>query len=108
MKTLIALSLAVLSLTATAADKPESKQLSAIERCKSVESMATTVMKAHQGGVSAMRLYEIVADDNLMNLILDDALESPQYATESNQERTVQEFAKKWATMCMKAQRNGK
>ncbi|MGL6296235.1 MAG: hypothetical protein ACRC3K_07520 [Plesiomonas sp.] len=110
MKTLIALSLAALSLTATAADKPAETKQTPMEYCAAIELIAGLTMDSYQVGVPAMKMYESASKtgDKTFTLMVDEVLDTPRFATKDNQKRASRDFANKWAALCMKVVKDGK
>lgn len=74
--------------------------------CNSVASIAETIMKARQDGVSMAKMMEIPEPEGSNGLgegLIIAAYESPRYSTEEMQTRSIEEFRDKAYLQCVKA-----
>ena len=97
MKTLTALTLAILmalSTTATALAKPAS--------CEQIAELAKSIMTARQKGVSMVEMMGVGEDGSLTEVIVVDAYEEGRYRVEANQQRRIADFRDKWYMACYK------
>ena len=98
MKTLTALTLAILmalSTTATALAKPAS--------CEQIAELAKSIMTARQKGVS---MVEMMGEDgSLTEVIVVDAYEEGRYRVEANQQRRIADFRDEWFMACYKSRK---
>jgi len=91
MKTLTALTLAILMALSTTASAEGEEQAS----CDQIANVAKSVMSGRQGGVSMGTLVGIAKGN---------ALKSGRYSTKQVQDRQISEFRDKWFLWCFKSQ----
>jgi hypothetical protein len=76
------------------------------ERCKSISSLAATIMKGRQAGVSMSSMMDVTVDADIKNLttsMVMDAYEKPRYSTEKVQQETISDFRDDWYLKCAQA-----
>ena len=100
MKTLTALTLAILmALSTTAAAEEEQAS------CEQIAELAKSIMTARQkGGVSMGALVGIAKGNALIEKMVVEAFESGRYSTKEIQDRQISEFRDKWFLWCFKSQ----
>tara|TARA_S200002703_G_C3797836_1_gene246416 strand:- start:2301 stop:2594 length:294 start_codon:yes stop_codon:yes gene_type:complete len=71
--------------------------------CVDMHEQAGVVMRAHQSGVPATKVWEHVEGIIQMELMFEQAYSKPRYSTKAHQEKVISEFADKWFISCLKA-----
>ena len=92
MKTLTALTLAILMALSTTASA---------DRCKGVADLAEAMMNARQEGVP-MQAVMAGATTPIHEIMVVEAYEAPRYTTKEFQKRETQNFSDKWYMSCYK------
>ena len=100
MKTLTALTLAILMALSTTALAEGEEQAS----CDQIANVAKSVMSGRQGGVSMGTLVGIAKGNALIEKMVVEAFESGRYSTKEIQDRQISEFRDKWFLWCFKSQ----
>jgi len=100
MKTLTALTLAILMALSTTASAEGEEQAS----CDQIANVAKSVMSGRQGGVSMGTLVGIAKGNALIEKMVVEAFESGRYSTKQVQDRQISEFRDKWFLWCFKSQ----
>ena len=97
MKTLTALTLAILmALSTTAAAEEEQAN------CEQIAELAKSIMTARQKGVSMVEMMGVGEDGSLTEVIVVDAYEEGRYRVEANQQRRIADFRDEWFMACYK------
>jgi len=100
MKALIlATTLAALSFTANAEDKPSDKASS----CKKISELAGRYMDLRQSGVPMADIYGTANGSELLELMIVQAYEKPQFGTEKYKLEQVSKFKNEWFLSCIKS-----
>lgn len=105
MKPLIALTLALATLTSQASDEPTTQEI-----CKSIADLAEVIMQARQNGRDMSVLMDLVGEsfedaevrrpyDRMVVL----AYDSPRFSVEKNQQDAVSDFKNSVYLSCFKA-----
>lgn len=100
MKTLIlATTLAALSFTTIAEDKPIDKAAS----CKKISELAGRYMDLRQSGVPMADIYHTANEDNLIQLMIEQAYEVGRYNTKKYSDAEIVKFKNGWFLSCIKS-----
>ena len=100
MKTLTALTLAILmALSTTAAAEEEQAS------CEQIADLAKSIMTARQKGVSMVEMMGVGEDGSLTEVIVVDAYEEGRYRVEANQQRRIADFRDEWFMVCYKSRK---
>lgn len=76
------------------------------ENCASFSESAEMVMEARQNGLP-MREAMAMSDMALWNALVQDAYDTPQYQTESVQQRVIRQFGNEVYAMCYESMSDG-
>lgn len=98
-KLILALSIAALSFTANAEDKPSEK----ITLCKELSTLAERYMTLRQSGASMADVYGTASGNKLVELMITQAYEVPQFGTEKYKLEQVSKFKNEWFLSCIKS-----
>jgi hypothetical protein len=100
MKTLTALTLAILmALSTTAASEEQAS-------CEQIAGIAKSIMTAHQSGVSIVDMMAITKGNKLLQTITIEAYEGARYSTSTFKESEIAKFRDRWYMWCYKLQAN--
>jgi len=100
MKALIlATTLAALSFTANAEGKPSEK----LTLCKELSTLAERYMTLRQSGTSMADIYGTANGSELLELMIVQAYEKPQFGTEKYKLEQVSKFKNEWFLSCIKS-----
>ena len=100
MKTLIlATALTALSFTAIAEDKPSDK----LTICKELSTLAERYMTLRQSGTSMADIYSTASGNKILELMITQAYEVPQFSTKKYKLEQVSKFKNEWFLSCIKS-----
>ena len=100
MKTLIlATALTALSFTAIAEDKPSDK----LTLCKELSTLAERYMTLRQSGTSMADIYSTANGNKIVELMITQAYEVPQFSTKKYKLEQVSKFKNEWFLSCIKS-----
>jgi len=75
-------------------------------KCKSISTLAGTIMKARQAGTSMSEMMEVKIGPDVKDLatsMIVSAFETPRFNTEKIKQETISDFRDDWYLKCVKA-----
>lgn len=86
-----------------AAVEATAEELTKFETCKAYHELSSTLMEAHQIGVSMPKALEALEGDSLSVEILQEAYSYPRFSTERYREEAKRDFSDKVYANCLKS-----
>ncbi len=93
----MSLTIATLSFTVTAEDNQNDK----LNLCKSLSSLAGTIMTNRQDGVDMVDMYEL-ATSSMAKTMVTMAFDRPKFSSEQYRQGEVSRFKNLWFRECVK------